>query len=237
MSREAVEHQQRERILPAMIAVVAKRGYANCRIVDVIEEAGVSRKTFYELFSDKEECFLEAYERIVGMLLQVTTEAFDANEAPWGDRIRAGMRAFLEIMAEFPHAARFCIVEVLAAGPAALARRDAALRQFTFLLDEGRAEANSELPPITALALAGGLYELLYSEILHGATARLPERLPELVYWLTQPYLGSDGAAEQRKLARAERASDSNDGKDAAGSVEGGQPSEVSPPTRRHRRR
>jgi AcrR family transcriptional regulator len=228
MSREAVEHQQRERILPAMIGVVAERGYANSRIVDVIEAAGVSRKTFYELFEDKEQCFLEAYERIVGMLLQVTIEAFDGDrEAPWEERMRAAMSAFLEIMAEHPHAARFCIVEVLAAGPAAVARRDAALREFTFMLDEGRAQTSSELPGMTALALTGGVYELLYSEILHGATTRLPERLPELIYWITQPYLGSERAAEQRKLARDARLSGSEMGKGAPGSGHDSQPSEA----------
>jgi AcrR family transcriptional regulator len=201
-----VEQQQRERILPAMIAVVAEKGYADSRIVDVVEEAGVSRKTFYELFEDKEACFLEAYERIVGMLLQVTTEAYDAHAGAWAQRMRAGMSSFLAIMAEYPHAAKFCIVEVLAAGPRALRRRDAALREFTHFLDEGRAETGIELPEMTAVGLAGGVYEMLYSEILHGATAGLPDRLPDVIYWLTQPYLGDSGAAAQRVLARTERA-------------------------------
>jgi hypothetical protein len=105
-------------------------------------------------------------------------------------------------MAEWPSAAKFCIVEVLAAGPKALTRRDAALRQFTEFIDAGRSESAIELPAITSLALVGGIYELLYSEILHGATKQLPSRLPELMYWITQPYLGNERAALERDRAR-----------------------------------
>ena len=73
---------------------------------------------------------------------------------------------------------------MLAAGPKALARRDAALRQFTGFLDAGRAETSVELPGITSLSIAGGINELLYSEILHGAASRLPSRLPDMMFWI-----------------------------------------------------
>jgi hypothetical protein len=98
--------------------------------------------------------------------------------------------------------AKFCVVEVLAAGPKALARRDAAIRQFTGFIDAGRAESGRELPGITALSLAGGINELLYSEIIHGASAQLPNRLPEIIFWLTQPFLGTAGAEAERRRAR-----------------------------------
>ncbi len=90
----------------------------------------------------------------------------------------------------------------MAAGPKALARRDAALRQFTGFLEAGRSETSVELPGITSLAIAGGINELLYSEILHGAVARLPSRLPDLIFWITLPFLGADGAAAQRERVR-----------------------------------
>src|SRR5262249_4445860 len=109
---------------------------------------------------------------------------------------------FLRTMAEEPEAAKFCIVDVLAAGPRALARRDAAIRQFTGFIDAGRAETTRELPGITALSLAGGINELLYTEIIHGAGAQLPSRLPEIIYWVTQPFLGSEGAEAERQRAR-----------------------------------
>lgn len=204
LTREQVAAQQRARILAAMVDVCAERGYAETRVVDVINVAGVSRKTFYELFDDKQACFLAAFEVALAMLFDVTTSGFEApGDASWATRVRYGLAAFLRIIAERPAAARFCIVEIQAAGPKALARRDAAIRQFTHFIEAGRSEASSELPGLTSLALVGGVYEFLYSEILHGATAQLPTRLPDLMYWVTQPFLGPEGAAEQRRLARA----------------------------------
>jgi len=203
LAPETVVESQRSRILTAMVEVTAERGFADCRIADVIAYAGVSRKTFYELFSDKEDCFLAAYDLWLGRLFSTTAEAFDSpGEAAWAERIRFGMASFLEFIAEHPAAAGFCIVEVLAAGPKALARRDAGVRQFTHFVDSGRAETTTQLPGITALAIVGGIHELLYSEIIHGATAQLPGRLPELVFWIVQPFLGPERAAAERDSAR-----------------------------------
>jgi AcrR family transcriptional regulator len=203
LPREAVAQSQRARILGGMIKVVSERGYSDARIHDAIAEAGVSRKTFYEFFDDKEDCFLAAYDVIFGILLESTTEGYESKpEAAWAERIRLGLTNFLELMAKRPVEAKFCIVEVLAAGPKALARRDAAVRQFTHFFDAGRAETTVELPGITSLALVGGINELLYSEILHGATRQLPARLPELMFWITYPFLGAEQAAAERDRAR-----------------------------------
>jgi hypothetical protein len=105
------------------------------------------------------------------------------------------------MMAAHPEQAKFCIVDALAAGPRALARRDAAIRQFTGIIDAGRAESERDLPAITALSIAGGINELIYSELLKGAGEELPQRLPEIIYWLTQPFLGTDAAESERQRA------------------------------------
>ena len=194
---------QRNRIHQAMIEVVATRGYPETRVVDVIGVAGVSRKTFYELFESKEDCFLAAYDVLLGNLLVEATEAFESKPgASWAERISVGLETLLEHLSRHPDEARFAIVEVLAAGPKALARRDAALRQFTGFLEAGRSETSVELPGITSLAVAGGVNELLYSEILHGAVGRLPSRLPDLMFWVTLPFLGAEGAAAERERVR-----------------------------------
>lgn len=194
---------QRNRIHQAMIEVVSERGYPETRVVDVIGVAGVSRKTFYELFDSKEDCFLAAYDVLLGNLLGEATESFEARAgATWAERVCSALEALLEHLATHPEEARFAIVEVLAAGPKALARRDAALRQFTGFLEAGRSETSVELPGITSLSLAGGINELLYSEILHGAVTRLPSRLPDLMFWITLPFLGPEGAAGERERAR-----------------------------------
>lgn len=194
---------QRNRIHQAMIEVVSARGYPETRVVDVIGVAGVSRKTFYELFESKEDCFLAAYDVLLGTLLTDATNAFESKPGEaWAERIAAALEALLEHLAEHPDEARFAIVEVLAAGPKALARRDAALRQFSGFLEFGRSESSVDLPGIISIAVVGGINELLYSEILHGAAGRLPSRLPDLMFWVALPYLGADVAAAERERVR-----------------------------------
>jgi len=186
-----------------MVEVVSERGYPATRVVDVIEVAGVSRKTFYEHFEGKEHCFLTTYDRLFARLYGEMSNGFESLPgAPWVERATAALRVLLDELAAQPAGARFAIVEVLAAGPKALSRRNAALRQFSGFLESGRTETSVELPGITALALAGGVNELLYSEILHGAAARLPTRLPDLVFWISLPFLGADRAGSERERVR-----------------------------------
>src|SRR3954449_12976068 len=109
------------------------------------------------------------------------------------------LRSLLERLAAHPNGARFAIVEVLAAGPKALARRDAALRQFSGFLESGRSASSVDLPGITSIAVVGGINELLYSEILHGAASRLPSRLPDLMFWIVLPFVGPERAEEERR--------------------------------------
>jgi len=203
LPREQVTESQRTRIIRSMIEAVAARGYQETRVVDVVEGAGVSRATFYDLFDDIEDCFLETYDYVSARLFARVSAAFnEKRDAPWAERIRTSMAAFLELLADWPEGARFAIVEVLAAGPKALVRRDAVQRQFTEFVEAGRNHSSLDLPGITSVAIVGGVNELLYSEVLHGATARLPARLPDIVYWITQPFLGAEEAAVERERAR-----------------------------------
>jgi AcrR family transcriptional regulator len=208
LTRGEVSAQQRERILRGMIYEVAERGYPETTVKHVIERAGVSRKTYYQLFDDKEDCFLVAYDVVQGMLLGATTAAFEAEpDLPWADRVANALEALLTTVSDHPEAARFAIVEVMAAGPKALARRDAAMRRFMEFID-ARSESRSELPPITALALVGGIYEFLYTEITQGERD-LVRYLPDLVHWVTLPYLGEKRADKERERARKRLASGS----------------------------
>ncbi len=203
LSPEAVEKTQRERILAAMVRVVAERGYAETRVLDVIGDAGVSRKTFYEIFDSKEDCFLAAFDQLLTELLATVEESYAApTGAAWPLRVEMALRALLERLAAHPEEARFAIVEALAAGPKALARRDAAMRQFAGFIETGRAESTVDLPGSTALTIAGGIVELLYSEVLHGAAGGLPGRVPELVFLIVLPFLGPERAAAARDHAR-----------------------------------
>jgi AcrR family transcriptional regulator len=203
LPRETVTESQRGRIIQSMVEAAAERGFQDTRVVDVVEGAGVSRATFYDLFADIEDCFLAAYDAVSTRLFETASAAFNRSpDAPWAERVRDAMAAYLEELAKWPAGARFALVEVLAAGPKALVSRDAVLRQFAEFIEAGRSQSSLEPPGLTSVAIVGGINELLYSEVIHGATARLPSRLPDIVYWVTQPFLGPDGAAAERQRAR-----------------------------------
>jgi AcrR family transcriptional regulator len=186
-----------------MISAVAERGFAETRVVDVVERAGVSRATFYDLFEDLQDCFLEAYDDVAGRLLETATAAFEESpDATWPERIHAAVNAELELLVGWPQGARFALVEVLGAGQAALVRRDSVLRRFAELVDVGRGQAPLNPPGITSVAVVGGVQEVIAGEVIHGTTAQLPARLPDLVYWIIQPFVGSEAAAAERDKAR-----------------------------------
>jgi AcrR family transcriptional regulator len=203
LPRETVTDSQRRRIIDSMVVAVAERGYGDTRVVDVVERAGVSRATFYDLFDDLEDCFLAAFDHVSGQILKAAITAYDERaDAEWAERIRLSVGSVLELLAGWPDGARFAIVEVLAAGPNALVRRDAVLRRLAELVDAGRAHSTVDPPGMTSIAVIGGIQEVLYSEVIHGATPRLPDRLPDLVYWITQPFLGSETADAERDRTR-----------------------------------
>ena len=127
LDRDVVEASQRTRLLEAVGRAVAERGYAGATIDDVVRRAGVSKKTFYDHFADKQDCFLAAYEAASEELLERVREAH-ASEDDWLERTRAGIRAYLRWLAADPALARVFLIEVAAAGPLALERREAPAR-------------------------------------------------------------------------------------------------------------
>jgi len=193
-----VASNQRERIMAAVAGAVSAHGYAGMTVEDVISLAGVSRRTFYDHFKSKEDAFLVAYDGVCVQLYEIVVEAY--TRAP-GDfeRLRDSLDTFLRFLAAEPAFADMCIVEVLAAGPAAIERRDHLMRDFATMFDTaGRGMSGDEIPPpLTAEAIVGGIYEVVYKRVLRGMTSELPELLMELLYFGVVPYLGRD-AAKQR---------------------------------------
>jgi len=201
LTPERVEESQRGRILDAITEAVGAHGYHAARISEVIARAGVSRKTFYEHFEDKERCFIAAYERAFARLLTVTLEAFDAHDA-WPDRLRAGMTALLSSLAFDPAVARTCFVEVLAAGPTAVDFRNEAVQGLAQMFDAGRLEVDLDLPPLTAVSMVGGISEIIYREVAGGRAEQLPDRVPELMFICVLPFLGPEAAAAELERPR-----------------------------------
>jgi AcrR family transcriptional regulator len=206
LSRAFVVQNQRERILSSLAEICAAKGYPATTVEDVTALAGVSRRTFYDLFADKEACFLEAYDMIVERALDQTRGAFSAGGPDWPQRIASGLRALIELFAAEPALARLVIVEVLAAEGPALERRDAALTRFAAFFEDGRAGLPASLqdPDLLTQGVVGGLYEALYGYILDGQTEHLVDLLPDLVYCALVPYIGHLAALDARH-AEAQR--------------------------------
>jgi AcrR family transcriptional regulator len=198
LTPEQVAESQRARILGAMRELVATHGFHDVPVALVIQHAGVSRKTFYELYSSKEECFVAIYEREMERVLAPTLHAFEGSE-PWVDRLRTALGVLLGALATDPAAARICFVEVLAAGPLALERRAKAYAALDPLFAPpaaGSPEAPDQVAAAAPLAptraivagSVGYLTETLHREIGAGRTSELPKLRAQLMQTLTLPF-------------------------------------------------
>ncbi len=174
--RPVVREAQRARMLAAMVQAVADRGYARVAVADVIERAGVSRKTFYEQFANKDDCFLAAYDASVDELLAKIDEALEAIAPDWVTGHRTAVETYLHTLAASPAFAKALLIEVLGAGPDALSRRAAVQERFAAQLEDVHRRARQdipeipEVPPHTFLAAVGAVNELVTAHVLgHGA--------------------------------------------------------------------
>jgi AcrR family transcriptional regulator len=186
-SREIVWRSQRERLLEAMANAVSDKGYARVAVADVIELAGVSRKTFYEHFANKEACFLAAYDAGVSAMLEQIELDIQAVAPDWIAGAAAGTRCYLETLAANPAFARTFLVEVLAAGPDALERRNQVHERFAAMLEATQTAARADLPDLPMLghhvyrAAVGAVNELVMTEMLRGGADALPAMLPAVL--------------------------------------------------------
>jgi AcrR family transcriptional regulator len=181
----------RRRILDALIETVARRGYDRTTLDRVLHLAEVPAPVFDEHFENKEDCFLQAVDELIGRLECMVLERVH-RPAPWSERIRLGLETLLAALACHPDGARVALVECLSAGEPAIARLRAALATFVPILEEGRAHAPSveHLPPQASEAVVGGIASILHRRVLEGHTAELPSLLPDLLYFALMPYLG-----------------------------------------------
>jgi AcrR family transcriptional regulator len=201
LPHEFVVQNQRERIITALVDMVAERGYKATTVADITNAASVSRRTFYEHFSGKEECFLAAYDMISSHILdsmRAATEVFDE----WPQKMKAALATMLRFLAAEPEVARVYAFEPVAAGGEIAARHTASMQGLIEILASGRPARPGEhpLPEVTEETLVGGVHSLIIREIIAGRTERLEELLPDLVELAATPYIGAE---EALKLARS----------------------------------
>ncbi len=155
-----------------MIDVVSERGRADATVAHVVARSGVSRRTFYEVFVDFEDCFLAALDRSVARASQYVLGAYEPADK-WRTRIAAGLLGMLEFLEDEPDMGRLCIVETLGAGARVHERRLTVLDALIGAVDEGRTQsrAAARLPPLTSEGVVGGVLSVLHSRLLARAPA------------------------------------------------------------------
>lgn len=196
---ELIRAVQRERLIMAMLSAAADLGYLETNVQDVIDRAGVSRPTFYEHFSNKEDCFLAAFDTSAERLRKMIDGAASQGGDVWRDRIRLGLEALLRFASSEPDTARTMVVEARAASAAAVRRRVELLDEFARCLDSQAREllpGNPSRTGLTASGIVGGVESLLYSRLCKHEYDQLESLLPSLMYFVVLPYEGHEAAGE-----------------------------------------
>lgn len=204
LSPEVRAEHQRERILDAATGAFARRGYQGTTIDDIVAAAKVGVGSFYELFDNKPDCFVQAYERIVADASERISAAVPAG-AGWPEQACAALRALLEQIKAEPLRARVALVEVQTAGPTALTRYEETIDRVIPLLARGRevSPVGGELPSHLEEAIVGGLAWLLQQRLVLGEFEGVEGLLPDVLEIAVEPYVGK--AATASMLASVER--------------------------------
>jgi AcrR family transcriptional regulator len=205
---ERVLEIQRSRLLAAMVEVCAERGAANVSVAHVVARAGVSRRTFYELYSDREACFLGAFDDGVSRASRYVLDGYDPS-AGWAEQCRTALTGLLTFLTYERGMGQLLVVGSLGAGASALERRRRVLAQMIALVDQGRSEtkAGAELPPLTAEGIVGGVLSVLHSRLLDEQYGRLVDLTGALMSMIVLPYLGPAAARKEhsRPVPRGSR--------------------------------
>ena len=201
--KEATTASQRARMLDAITRAVADKGYSRVTVGDVVSEAGVSRRTFYEQFSDKEDCFLAAYATGTEALIKdmVAASLGLGDDADWREVLQVAIDSYVGGLAADPEFAKTFLVDVLGAGHAAVELRVQVYEQFVqqYVILARRAAREEpeigEVPEVYLRALVGGIGELVQQHLLTKDAKTLPELAPVLVQLVTAVIQGAGAAA------------------------------------------
>ncbi len=202
VSHEQIVEIQRSRLLAAAVSAVDELGYADTTVSDVTSRARVSRRTFYELFANCEECLIAVLEDVVALIAQDVARV-DVGGLPWCERVRTGLGAILAFLDREPVLARVCVIEALRGGAEVLRRREEVLAGLARVVDGGRVEGarGEQCTPLTAEGVVGAAFAIVYARLLRGEREPLTGLLGELMGIVVLPYRGP--AAARREVARS----------------------------------
>jgi AcrR family transcriptional regulator len=200
LSREQVVRHQRERLIGGLAEAVAEHGYNEVTIAHITAAAKVSRRTFYENFESREDCYLAAFDVVVSHIRGLIVAGIEPI-SEWPQQVIVAFRTLLRFLASEPDLARLCLVESLTAGPVVAKHFRETIDSFVPLLKAGRGmrDTGRSLPASTEESLIGALVTLTSRSIAAGEAEQLESLLPDFVEFVFRPYLGP---VEAQRLAR-----------------------------------
>jgi AcrR family transcriptional regulator/DNA-binding MarR family transcriptional regulator len=200
-ARGQVSDMQRARLIAAAVPVVDELGWSGVTVADIASRARVSRRTFYDLFANREDCLLAMLDDTVSRVEGDLAKASLKDDAPWVERVRAGLWTILCFLDRDPVLARVCVVQSARGTRRVLEAREMLLARLASVLEEGRSQTAqaAQTPALTAEGLAGAALAIVYKRLLNGERAPLTDLHGELVGLIVLPYLGSVAASRERK--------------------------------------
>lgn len=193
---------KRQRILQGMLEAVGSSGYEQATVQDAIKRGGLYRQAFYDNFEGKEDCYLQALEAGSAWVELAMREA-TAAETTWRGRLRGALGGLLRFIDNQPEIGRALLVEVHAAGPAAVEKRTEAMERAAVMMDLAREESDVAAPAISAEAVVAGILAVLHTRLATGQEDGFAELLPELMYLAVLPYFGAEAAADEMRAETA----------------------------------
>jgi len=202
LPREYVSRNHRERLTAGVIAAVAEHGFRDAGVTQIAAFAGVSRRTFYDYFSDKDECYFAAYGPIEESLLQIISEAGEGQRG-WTAKVRVRAQSLVDVLAANPNLVRFAILAPPTAGGKVVERQRKFLRRLLDRLTADAPEGRGYVRPgdEELEALAGAMAAVFGTRVADGKASRLPEDVPQLVEMILVPFVGRRRAAAEAETA------------------------------------
>jgi len=199
--RAQVVEIQRSRLLAGAVGSIEELGYARTTVGSIAGRARVSRRTFYELFANRDECLAAVLEDVVAAVAGELAAA-GLEGVAWRERVRGGLWTILSFFDREPALARVCVVQASRGGPEVLKRREEILARLTSVVDEGRLKGarGAECTPLTAEGLVGAAFTIVYARLLRGERKPLTDLQGDLMGMIVLPYQGA--AAARREQAR-----------------------------------
>jgi AcrR family transcriptional regulator/DNA-binding MarR family transcriptional regulator len=193
---------QRSRMLAAAVRAVEELGYTQATVAHITRRARVSRRTFYELFANREECLVAALESVLDSIRgEIATAGLEG--LLWRERVRGGLSVILSFFDREPVLARVCVVQAMRGSQAVLERREHVLAGLAVIVDEGRLEGSrgGECPPLTAEGLVGAAFSLVYARLLRRDSESLVDLVGDLMGMIVLPYMGPAVARKEQSRA------------------------------------